>query len=60
MNSDLDEEGGPIKTSARVVSAIDAVDGRDSSPTFVVSDVSRDGSWISVAEADAVVLNAHR
>lgn len=60
MKSNIDEEGGRTQTNARVVSAIDAAGRGDPSPAFVVSDVSRDDSWVSVAEADAVELNAHR
>lgn len=48
--------GGP-SGNQKIVSVIDETDeGRD----YVIADISRDGSWISVAESDTVLLNDYR
>jgi len=57
MKQEESEIGGRLSYSESVVAAVDETStGR----AFIIADISRDDSWLSVDERDAVPLKARR
>jgi len=54
MSREMSSIGGRVSEEPEIVSVIDETDtGR----TFIVADLSRDESWLSVPASDAAPLN---
>ncbi|WP_169302406.1 DUF7556 family protein [Halorientalis salina] len=57
MSQEARSVDGRVRERRDIVSVVDESEaGRD----YVIADISRDGSWLSVAERETVSLNAHR
>jgi hypothetical protein len=57
MSQEAQSADGRVTERRDVVSVVDESEaGRD----YVIADISRDGSWLSVAERETVSLNACR
>ena len=57
MKKGKSDISGRLSSSQNVVAAVDETStGR----TFIIADISRDDSWLSVDERDAVSLKARR
>lgn len=57
MSQEAQSVDGRVTERRDIVSVVDESGaGRD----YVIADISRDGSWLSVAERETVSLNARR
>jgi len=57
MNQEKSEISGRLSSSEKVVATVNETStGR----AFIIADISRDDSWLSVDERDAVPLKARR
>lgn len=57
MTLDAEAVGSQLGDDADVVAAVDEIDGQ---PHLVIADIARDDVWLSMAERDAVSLEAWR